>query len=56
MGVISAAVPVKNASSLIYSISRGSTCSTTVKPRSCASVMMVLRVMPGSTAALNGDV
>src|SRR6266550_5436446 len=56
MGVISAAVPVKKASSAIYSISRGIPCSTIWMPRSRAICNAESRVMPGSTELPRGAV
>ena len=55
-GVISAAVPVKNTSSAMYSISRGTICSRTGIFRSSHSFITELRVMPGSTLAPIGGV
>jgi hypothetical protein len=45
-GVSSAAVPVKNTSSAMYSISRGMCSSRTGIPCAAASCMMVWRVIP----------
>ena len=46
IGVTSAAVPVKKASSAMYTSSRVMRFSTTLMPSSSARVRMVLRVMP----------
>ena len=56
MGVISAAVPVKNTSSAMYSISRGICASRTAIPASRASVMIVSRVIPPRIVPSSGVV
>jgi hypothetical protein len=56
IGVISAAVPVKNSSSARYSSSRGTRCSTTGMPLRRARVITVSRVIPGSTDDTSGGV
>src|SRR4030065_2099049 len=54
IGVTSAAVPVKNASSAMYTSSRVMRFSTTLMPSSPAACMMVARGMPSSAGVRRG--
>src|SRR5256885_7599864 len=56
IGVTSAAVPVKKASSAMYNISRGIGASATGIPKSRANLSIESRVMPGSTEFPSGAV